>query len=90
MLKHNLPCSMNSKHLTLPDLGLGDELVVLSMWLVKRGARVAEGDPLVEVMAGVASVDLPAPADGVLAKKLVAEGELLAVGQRLAVIEGEW
>jgi pyruvate dehydrogenase E2 component (dihydrolipoamide acetyltransferase) len=76
-------------HVVLPDLGLGPQPVVLSLWLVKRGARVTEGEPLVEVLAGVASVDLPAPCDGVLAKKFAAEGSPLTVGQRLAAIESE-
>ena len=60
---------------------------MLSLWLVKEGARVVEGDPVVEVMADGVTVDLPAPADGVLLEKLVAEGESLAVGQRLAEIQ---
>jgi pyruvate/2-oxoglutarate dehydrogenase complex dihydrolipoamide acyltransferase (E2) component len=78
---------MNSMHLILPELGIGDEPIVLSLWLVKRGARVTADEPIAEVLCGVATVDLPSPADGVLAKKLVAEGETLAVGQRLAAIE---
>ena len=80
---------MNCRHLILPDLGLDDQPIVLSMWLVKEGARVAEGEPVVEVLAGSVTVDLPAPADGILVEKLVADGESLAVGQRLAVIEIE-
>ena len=77
------------RHITLPDLGLGQQPIVLSLWLVKRGARVTAGELLVEVLAGPATVDLPAPCDGVLAKKLVAEGAPLKVGQRLATIECE-
>ena len=50
----------------------------------------AEGEPLVEVLAGAATVDLPAPADGVLAEKSAAVGDVLAVGQQLATIESEW
>ncbi len=72
----------NATYVTLPDLGLGRQPIVLSLWLVKRGARVTEGEPLVEVLAGAATVDLPAPGDGVLAKRLVAEG--CAVGNRPA------
>ncbi|MCE5267178.1 MAG: lipoyl domain-containing protein [Planctomycetaceae bacterium] len=75
------------RHVVLPDLGLGDVPISVSVWLVKRGERVAEGEPLVEVMAGPATVDLPSPADGVLVQKLVGEGETIAVGQRLAAIE---
>jgi pyruvate/2-oxoglutarate dehydrogenase complex dihydrolipoamide acyltransferase (E2) component len=80
---------MNREDLVLPDLGLDQEPVVLSLWLVKKGERVVEGEPVVEVLAGEATVDLPAPADGILAEKLVAAGDPLAVGQRLAVIETE-
>lgn len=78
---------MNGRHLILPDLGFDDEPIALSMWLVKEGTRVAQGDPVVEVLAGSVTIDLPAPTDGIVTEKLVAQGEPLAVGQRLAVIE---
>jgi len=78
---------VNCEDLVLPDLGLDEQPIALSLWLVKKGERVTAGEPIVEVLAGGATVDLPAPADGILAEKLVAEGDSLAVGQRLAVIE---
>jgi pyruvate dehydrogenase E2 component (dihydrolipoamide acetyltransferase) len=78
-----MPCH----DLILPDLGIDDQPIVLSLWLAKEGSRVAEGDQVAEVLCGGATVDLPAPADGVLLAKLVEEGESLTVGQRLAVIE---
>ena len=81
---------MNGTPLTLPDFGLGDQPIVLTLWLVKRGSRVAEGEPLVEVPAGAATVDLPSPADGVLAEKSASAGDVLAVGQQLAMIDGDW
>ena len=77
-------------YLTLPDLGLPGAPVKASLWLVRRGTRVAEGDALLEVLAGEATVDLPAPASGVLVRKLVAENDSLAAGQRLAIIDAEW
>ncbi len=77
------------RFVVLPDLGVADGPVVLSVWLVKVGERVAAGEPVAEVMTGSATVDLPTPADGVLAEKLAAEGEPLAIGQRLAAIECE-
>ena len=81
---------MDSKRLTLPDLGLDDEPIVLSLWLVKERTRVEAGDPVVEVMAGCVTVDLPAPSDGILATKLANEGDRLVVGQQLAIIEAEF
>ena len=81
---------MSSTPLTLPDLGLGDQPIVLTLWLVKKGSRVAEGEPLVEVLAGAATVDLPSPIEGLLVEKSALPGDVLAVGQRLAVLESDW
>lgn len=77
-------------YLTLPDLGLAGRPVKASLWLVRRGTRVVEGDALLEVLAGEATVDLPAPASGVLVRKLVEENDTLEVGQRLAIVDAEW
>jgi pyruvate/2-oxoglutarate dehydrogenase complex dihydrolipoamide acyltransferase (E2) component len=73
--------------LCLPDLGLDDQPITLSLWLVSRGARVAAGERVAEVLAGPATVDLPSPVDGVLIERLVGEDDPLAVGQPLAIIE---
>ena len=79
-----------SRHeLLLPDLGLGDTPVLVSVWLVDVGAEVTEGDRLLEVVAGAVTIDLPSPASGTLAEILVDEDEPLAIGQSLAVVHGE-
>jgi len=73
--------------LILPDLGLGETPIIASTWLKRPGSLVIEGDRLLEVHAGSVTVDLPAPASGILAQTLVQENEGLHVGQPLAVIE---
>ena len=75
------------RHVILPDLDLGDQPLVLSLWLVVRGERVSQGESVAEVLAGALTVDLPAPADGFLVEKLVTEGEPIVAGQQLAIIE---
>jgi pyruvate/2-oxoglutarate dehydrogenase complex dihydrolipoamide acyltransferase (E2) component len=72
--------------LCMPDLGLDDQQITLSVWLVPRGARVTAGERVAEVLAGPATVDLPSPVDGVLIERLVDEDEPIAVGQPLAVM----
>ena len=75
-------------YLILPELGIDDQPIVVSLWLIEEGSRVEAGERVLEVLAGAATVDLPAPADGRLVETLVAEDEPLRVGQCLAVIEG--
>jgi pyruvate/2-oxoglutarate dehydrogenase complex dihydrolipoamide acyltransferase (E2) component len=78
---------MSRIELRLPDFGLDDQPISLSNWLVSGGAHVAEGEPLAEILAGPATVDLPSPAAGILIKRLVDIDEPLSAGQVLAVIE---
>ncbi len=78
---------MPRHQLIVPDLGLGNQPMTLSLWLVRPGSRVARRQPIVEIAAGPATVDLPSPADGVLVEMLVDEDEPVAVGQPLAVVE---
>jgi 2-oxoglutarate dehydrogenase E2 component (dihydrolipoamide succinyltransferase) len=78
---------MPRHELTLPDLGIDDQPITVSSWLVKRGTRVTEGEPVVEVLCGGITVDVPATSWGILVEKLVADDEVLKVGQSLAIIE---
>ena len=80
---------MSRFDLILPDLGLGEQPVLAGLWLVRRGSHVDAGEPVLEVLAGSAVVDLPAPTDGVLVETLVDEDTPLQPGQRLAVIESD-
>ncbi len=70
--------------LKLPDLGLQN--VTVSLWLVQPGSDVTEGDRILEVMAEGVTVDLPAPATGVLAEQLVAEDDAVEIDQVLGVV----
>ena len=78
---------MKRHELILPYLGLEDQPMKAGLWLVEAGRHVSAGDPLLEVVAGSALIDLAAPASGVLVETLVDEDAPLEAGQRLAVIE---
>jgi len=80
---------MTRHEVILPDLDIDDQPISAGLWLVERGGRVAAGDQLLEILAGSVVLDLAAPADGVLAEKLVEEDSPLQTGQRLAVIESD-
>jgi pyruvate/2-oxoglutarate dehydrogenase complex dihydrolipoamide acyltransferase (E2) component len=70
--------------LKLPDLGLQN--VTVSLWLVQPGSDVTEGDRILEVMAEGVTVDLPAPATGILAEQLVVEDDPVEVDQVLGAV----
>jgi 2-oxoglutarate dehydrogenase E2 component (dihydrolipoamide succinyltransferase) len=73
--------------LLLPDLGLGEREMTVSLWLVRVGSEVSQGDRLIEVLADGVTVDLPAPASGVIVELLVGEESTICVGQALGIIE---
>jgi pyruvate dehydrogenase E2 component (dihydrolipoamide acetyltransferase) len=70
----------------LPDLGEGLTEGEVARWLVTAGQEIAEDDPLVEIQTDKATVEIPSPAAGVVARILVAEGEIVPVGTVLVVI----
>lgn len=63
-----------------------DGLIV--RWYKAEGDEVAEGEPLYDVDTDKATVDVPAPAAGILRRVLVAEGDTVPIGTLLAVIAG--
>jgi 2-oxoglutarate dehydrogenase E2 component (dihydrolipoamide succinyltransferase) len=71
----------------LPALGESVVEGTISRWLVKEGDRVERDQPIVEVTTDKVDAEIPAPASGVIARILVAEGEVVAVGAPLATIE---
>lgn len=73
----------------LPDLDLGNVPHVVTSWFASEGQRVVVGDRLVEITAGDVTVDLVAPASGLLVERCVHLDERLAVGQLLARIQAD-
>ena len=65
----------------LPDIGEGIAEGEIVKWLVEEGAEVEEHQPVVEVMTDKATVEVPAPASGRLAKRLAKEGDTVPVGK---------
>jgi pyruvate dehydrogenase E2 component (dihydrolipoyllysine-residue acetyltransferase) len=70
----------------LPDLGEGLTEGEIARWLVSEGQEIAEDDPLVEVQTDKTTVEIPSPAAGKVARILVGEGDVVAVGTVLVVI----
>ena len=73
--------------ITLPELG--DPRAVFSLWYVRPGDRVYEGDRVAEVLIPGATFDVPAPATGTLAERSALPNDPVTPGQVLGTIEEE-
>ena len=71
----------------VPDIGEGIAEVELVEWLVELGETVAEDQPLAIVMTDKASVEIPSPVAGTVARLAGKVGQMLAVGAELIGIE---
>ena len=78
-----------SIELRLPHFDLPGTPVTVCSWHVKIGQKVIEGDRLVEVHAGDVTIDLPAPASGVLSERCAEIDQIVAAGDVLARIAAE-
>lgn len=72
----------------VPALGESVTEATVSTWFKKPGDKVALDEMLCELETDKVSVEVPAPAAGVLSKVLAEEGQTVAAGGKLAVISG--
>jgi len=70
----------------LPALGMSQDEGKIVRWLKAEGEHVAKGETLVEIETDKATVEIEAPADGVLAQILASVGDDVPVGQVIAAI----
>ena len=73
-------------NVVLPALGMAQETGKVVRWLKAEGEQVMKGDPLAEIETDKATVELEAPATGVLANVTAAGDEDIPVGQVIAMI----
>jgi pyruvate dehydrogenase E2 component (dihydrolipoamide acetyltransferase) len=71
----------------LPDIGEGVVEGEVVKWHVKAGDEVREDQPMVEVMTDKATVEIPSPKAGTIARILAEEGKICKVGAVMVVIE---
>jgi pyruvate dehydrogenase E2 component (dihydrolipoamide acetyltransferase) len=71
----------------MPDIGEGVVEGEIVAWKVKEGDKVKLDQPIVEVMTDKATVELPSPRAGTIAKINYQDGQICPVGQVLVVID---
>ena len=70
----------------MPALGVAQEKGTLINWFKAEGQSVTKGEPLMEVETDKATVEIEAPASGILANVTATPGDEVPVGNRIALI----
>src|SRR3954471_476067 len=71
----------------LPDIGEGVVEGEIVSWKVKVGDKVKLDQPIVEIMTDKATVEIPSPRAGTIAKINFTDGQICPVGQILVEID---
>jgi pyruvate dehydrogenase E2 component (dihydrolipoamide acetyltransferase) len=70
----------------MPALGVAQQTGTLLKWLKTEGQSVSKGEPLMEIETDKATVEIEAPASGVLSQVVAKAGDEVPVGQTIALI----
>jgi 2-oxoglutarate dehydrogenase E2 component (dihydrolipoamide succinyltransferase) len=73
--------------LRVPEVGESITEVQVGRWLKSEGEAVRKDEPVVEIETDKVTVELPAPADGIISRHLKKEGEGAAVGDVVGYLE---
>jgi 2-oxoisovalerate dehydrogenase E2 component (dihydrolipoyl transacylase) len=73
----------------LPDIGEGIAEAEIVAWHVRVGDRIEEDGKVADVMTDKATVEMESPVTGIVLEVAGAEGEMIAIGSPLVVIEVE-
>jgi 2-oxoglutarate dehydrogenase E2 component (dihydrolipoamide succinyltransferase) len=74
-------------NVTVPPVGESIKTVILSKWLRHAGDSVTKGASVAEIDSDKATLEIPAPTDGVLVEVMAAEGEEVSIGAVIGRIE---
>jgi pyruvate dehydrogenase E2 component (dihydrolipoamide acetyltransferase) len=70
----------------MPALEMAQETGKVIRWLKSSGDTVRKGEPILEIETDKVTVEIEAPASGVLGNVTAQEGDVVPVGQTIAVI----
>lgn len=80
---------MATVEMVMPKMGESIMEATVLTWLKKEGDTIEEDESVLEVATDKVDTEVPALAGGVLKQILVQEGDIVAVGKPIAIIETE-
>lgn len=77
---------MSKFDIIMPKLGESVQEATITKWFKNVGDNIEEEDALLEIATDKVDSEIPSPVDGVVEKILFEEGAVVAVGEKIAVI----
>jgi 2-oxoglutarate dehydrogenase E2 component (dihydrolipoamide succinyltransferase) len=71
----------------MPRVAEGTDELVIEEWLIEVGVAVSTGQGLLRVETDKVTVEVPSPVTGTLVEQLFAEGDDVATGAVIAIID---
>ena len=78
---------MANKDILVPNMGESVTEATISKWFKKAGDAIKQDEPLCELETDKVTMEVPAPAAGMLKEIKAAQGAVVSIGQVLGVIE---
>jgi 2-oxoglutarate dehydrogenase E2 component (dihydrolipoamide succinyltransferase) len=73
----------------MPKMGESVAEATILKWLKKEGDRIEADEPILEIATDKVDTEVPSPAAGILSKCLFGEGQVVKVGEVIAMISSE-
>ncbi len=73
--------------IVMPKMGESVIEATITKWLKVEGDRLEEDDPIVEIATDKVDSEIPSPVEGKIVKTLFEEGDVVAVGTVIAIVE---
>jgi len=80
---------MAEKHILMPKMGESIAEATIIKWLKKEGESVKQDEPLVEIATDKVDSEIPSTEAGILTKILFKDGDVVKVGEPVAIISAE-
>ncbi|MGB1093435.1 MAG: dihydrolipoamide acetyltransferase family protein [Bacteroidia bacterium] len=72
----------------VPKMGESISEATVIRWLKNVGERVEKDEPIVEIATDKVDNEIPSPSEGVLTQQLFQDGDVVKVGEAIAMIDG--
>ncbi|MEI8101672.1 MAG: biotin/lipoyl-containing protein, partial [Bacteroidota bacterium] len=80
---------MAEKPIVMPKMGESIAEATIIRWLKNEGERVEKDEPIVEIATDKVDSEIPSTEAGILVKQLYQDGDVVKVGEPVAMINTE-